>query len=205
MSHRLFVGLRPPAAARAALLGLMGGVPGARWQTDAQLHATIAFAGEVNRHQADAIALSLRHLRSPRLLLDFGPFGTFQTPRGQVATLWIGLRPEPAIADLAAQVGRLLAGAGIALPSRRFVPHVTLARFPPRGVPPESLLRFLADRRPPSETFSVDSVILFESFLGHGGAHYEAILETPLEPPGARLRGSSAGPRPPSPEPTTGG
>ncbi|MBS0283127.1 MAG: RNA 2',3'-cyclic phosphodiesterase, partial [Proteobacteria bacterium] len=30
--HRLFVALRPPPAIRAALLQVMGGVPGARWQ-----------------------------------------------------------------------------------------------------------------------------------------------------------------------------
>ncbi|WP_420145100.1 2'-5' RNA ligase family protein, partial [Sphingobium sp.] len=44
--HRLFVAIRPPADQRANLLSLMGGVEGARWQSDDQLHITLRFIGE---------------------------------------------------------------------------------------------------------------------------------------------------------------
>ena len=44
--HRLFVALRPPRATREQLLDAMGGVPGARWQSDDQLHLTLRFIGE---------------------------------------------------------------------------------------------------------------------------------------------------------------
>lgn len=180
MSHRLFVALRPPAEVRAELLGLMGGVPDARWQTDAQLHATLAFIGEVDRHQADAVAAALMRLESPPLRLGFGAFGTFLNARGQVSTLWIGMTPPPEVAALASRVSQLLLGAGVPLPARKFVPHITLARFPARGAPPATLLRFLTDRHPPAVTFAVGSVILFESHLARAGAHYEAVLEFQL-------------------------
>src|SRR3546814_5436540 len=39
--HRLFVAIRPPSAIRKALLSIMGGVEGARWQSDDQLHLTL--------------------------------------------------------------------------------------------------------------------------------------------------------------------
>ena len=50
--HRLFVALRPPAVVRQQLLAAMQGVPGARWQDDDQLHLTVRFVGDVDRHQA---------------------------------------------------------------------------------------------------------------------------------------------------------
>ena len=40
MTHRLFVGIRPPAAIRDALIDLMEGVEAARWQDEDQLHPT---------------------------------------------------------------------------------------------------------------------------------------------------------------------
>ena len=54
--HRLFVALRPPVPVRDHLLDLMHGVEGARWQSDDQLHLTLRFIGEVDRHQASDIA-----------------------------------------------------------------------------------------------------------------------------------------------------
>ncbi len=183
MSHRLFVALRPPAEARSALLALMGGVADARWQSDAQLHATLAFLGTLDRHQAEAVAAALARLEAAPLRLGFGPFDTFLTPRGQVSTLWIGLTPQAAVAALASRVSHLLLAAGIPLPTRKFVPHVTLARFPARGAAPASLVRFLGDRRPPDLGFTVASVTLFESHLTRGGAHYAPVLEVPLGAP----------------------
>ena len=44
---RLFVGLRPPAPIRDALLDLEDDLEDARWQDEEQLHVTIRFIGEV--------------------------------------------------------------------------------------------------------------------------------------------------------------
>lgn len=49
--HRLFVALKPPPPMRNALLAAMGGIVHARWQTAEQLHLTLRFVGEVDRHQ----------------------------------------------------------------------------------------------------------------------------------------------------------
>ena len=62
---RLFVALRPPAAIREQLLGLMGGVPYARWQDDAQLHLTLRFVGEVDERTADDLTATLGSVHAP--------------------------------------------------------------------------------------------------------------------------------------------
>ncbi|MFZ4110759.1 MAG: 2'-5' RNA ligase family protein, partial [Polymorphobacter sp.] len=60
---RLFVALELPVAVRDALLASMGAlggsVVGARWQSDEQLHLTLRFIGEVDRHQAADIDAAL--------------------------------------------------------------------------------------------------------------------------------------------------
>ena len=57
--RRLFVAIRPPAPIRALLLDAMGGIGGARWQSDDQLHLTLRFIGEVDRHLAGDIHAAL--------------------------------------------------------------------------------------------------------------------------------------------------
>jgi 2'-5' RNA ligase len=178
---RLFVALRPPPDVRRVLLGLMGGVPDARWQSEAQLHLTLAFVGECDRHLAQEIALALSRLDEPAFTAELGSFGSFETARGNVHTLWIGAGPAAPLARLAASVSRALLPLGVPLPERRFTPHITLARFPARGVPPVSIARFLTHHAPPRLSFPVTGFHLMESRLGGQGAHYESLAEFPLK------------------------
>lgn len=163
----------------------MGGVPDARWQSDAQLHLTLAFLGEADRHQAQEIALALSHLDEPAFTAALGSFGSFETARGRVHSLWIGVGPAAPLAGLASTVSRALLPLGVPLPHRRFLPHITLARFPARGVAPAAIARFLTHHPPPALSFPVTGFHLMESRLGGQGAHYESLAEFPL-------RGSSA-------------
>ena len=43
----------------------MGGISGARWQSEDQLHLTLRFIGEVHRHLADDIHAALGAIRQP--------------------------------------------------------------------------------------------------------------------------------------------
>ena len=56
---RLFVALRPPEPVRDALFDLMGGVEGARWQSDDQLHLTLRFVGDIPPPDAEDLAAEL--------------------------------------------------------------------------------------------------------------------------------------------------
>lgn len=64
--HRLFVGIRPPAAIRALLLDKMSGAEGVRWQDDEQLHITLRYIGEVERPVAEDIAAMLGQVMGRR-------------------------------------------------------------------------------------------------------------------------------------------
>ena len=177
--HRLFVAFRPDAATRAGLLGLMAGVPGARWQDDDQLHCTLRFIGEVDRHQAEDIAALLGHIRHPAMQLSLGAPGTFDRA-GRIDSLWVSVHPRDRVKALHDKIDRALVRAGIPPEQRAFLPHVTLARFSRTSAPPPDIASSLPP--PPGTAFPVTSFALYESHLGSEGAIYETIARYPLDP-----------------------
>lgn len=169
---RLFVAIRPPPAVRDVLLDAMGGVAAARWQDDDQLHLTLRFVGEVDRHTASDIASALAELRHPPIAARLGGFGQFAT-RGRPTALWLGVEPAAALTTLHHKVDQALAGAGIMRDSRAFVPHITLARL---GRDAGAIGGFLA-RPAPAADFTVTGFTLFESVLTRAGAAYRPLTE----------------------------
>ena len=111
--HRLFVAIEPPAAIKAQLVGLMGGVAGARWQTEAQLHLTLKFIGEVDRRTAEDVATALGYLRHPGFALSLAGVGMFDR-RGRPEALWVGVTPREPVKTLHDKVDQTLRSAGIA-------------------------------------------------------------------------------------------
>jgi 2'-5' RNA ligase len=175
--HRLFVALRPPHIMREQLLDAMGGVPGARWQSDDQLHLTLRFIGEVDRPLADDIAACLAAVDHPRPTIALKGAGSFDH-KGQVHSLWAGIAPDDALKQLHDRIGRALTRAGVAPETRAFTPHITLARLGRQAGPVEPFLGRIAGLA--SAPATIDAFILFESRLGHEGASYEAVARYKL-------------------------
>ncbi len=175
--HRLFVGFRPPPAIRAQLLAVAGGVPGARWQSDEQLHCTLRYIGEVERPVAEDVALALGNVRFAPFDLVVSGVGEFDS-RGRPNALWAGLRPHETVTQLHHKVDQALVRTGL-LPERRaYLPHITLARMNAAAGANERFLEAHAGLA--SAPFTVDSFLLYESHLGREGASYAAIERYPL-------------------------
>lgn len=167
---RLFVALELPPAVRDGLLAAMGGVVGARWQRDDQLHLTLRFIGDVDRHRATDVAAALDTVATPAFALALGAPGVFAR-RGRIDTLWVGVTPHDAVAALARRIDQALQRVGLAAETRAFLPHVTVARFG-RTVGDISGFPIIAL---PTAPFAVDGFALWESRLGHDGASYRVI------------------------------
>lgn len=175
--HRLFVALALPDAVRRTLLDRMGGVAGARWQGDEQLHCTVRFLGGCDRHQAEDVATALAGVSHPPIDAMLEGFGTFDR-RGRIDTLWIGVQPVDALRAFHAKVDRALQRAGIAPEGRAYRPHVTVARFSLRDAPPGDLALRLAPL--PRLDCRFEELRLCESILGRDGARYETAAAYPL-------------------------
>lgn len=176
--HRLFVALRPPRVIREHLLGLMGGVPGARWQVDEQLHLTLRYIGEVETHAAEDVAIALESVRHAPVELQLAGSGMFDDSRGRPNAVWAGVAPREPLAALHRKVDQAIVRAGLEPERRAYLPHITLARMSGSAGPVD---RWLAEHAAlASESFMIDAMFLYESRLGHGGASYEPVARYPL-------------------------
>lgn len=177
MSHRLFIAIRPPAPVIDAMLALMDGIEHARWQDEAQLHLTLRFVGEVDTPTANDLADALGRIRFAPFDLTFRGVGHFERSHWPSA-VWAGVAPSPELAALAKKVERACVAAGCAGETRRFVPHVTLARLNRSSGPVGGWMARHGDFA--CAPVRVDHFALYESTLGTGGAHYEPVVRFPI-------------------------
>ncbi|HEY9554509.1 RNA 2',3'-cyclic phosphodiesterase [Allosphingosinicella sp.] len=170
--HRLFVAIRPPRPVRELLLDVMGGVRGARWQSDDQLHLTLRFIGEVDRHLAEDLHAALGAIHHPRFEIALSGIGSFER-RGQPETLWAGVTPHEPLKALHNKVDQAAARAAIAPDQRAYLPHITLGRLNRAAGPIAGLLEQSGGLS--SAPFPVDSFGLYESELTPEGAVYSIV------------------------------
>ena len=176
MRHRLFAAIRPPAPVIDALLALEGGpelhIPGARWQDEDQLHLTLRFFGEVEAAQAEDLAEALAGVSFSPFALALRGVGHFER-KGRPHTLWAGLAPSEPLAALQRRVEHAARRAGLPPESRKFTPHITLARLNDGSGP---VLPFLAAHGTlTGEPWPVEEFDLIESRLTPAGAEYEKV------------------------------
>lgn len=176
-THRLFVALRPPRAIRDQLIAAMHGISAARWQSDDQLHLTLRFIGEVDRHRAEDIAAALGGLHAPAITARLAGVGMFER-RGRPHTVWAGIGPQEPVAALHRKVDQLLARVGVDPETRAFQPHITLARLGHAAGPVAPFLALHSDLA--SAPFAFGHVLLYESEMGHGGSRYHPVARYPL-------------------------
>ena len=167
---RLFVAIDVPDSVKEQLLGWRLPVKGARWVDLDQMHLTLAFLGEQPHDVYREVCDSLEDLEFAPFELRFQSvnfFGSKKTPR----ILWADVCSSPELLTLQKKVSKHCRALGIKIGSRRFRPHLTLARL--NSVSFADLARsletlYLAQTEP----FWIDSFQLFSSRLHPNGAVY---------------------------------
>ena len=175
--RRLFVAIRPPEAIRARLLAAMGGVSGARWQSDEQIHLTLRFVGEVDRHRLRDIDAALCGIHHRPFEIAVNGLGTFDR-RGQPEVIWAGVAPHAPLHALHNKVDQAIARVGIEPEQRAYLPHITLARLKRSSGTVRDLIEQSGGLTTPP--FAVDRFALFESRLTPEGAVYSVLETYPL-------------------------
>jgi len=182
MAHRLFVAIRPPLALRERLLDTMEGIEGARWQDEEHLHLTLRFVGEVERPAANELAEALGPIDAPAFALEVAGIGHFER-KGRPHALWARVPLAPGLEVLRQKVERACAAIGLPRETRRFVPHITLARLGSGTGPIGGWLAAHGALR--IGPWDAGHFSLYESHLGHTGATYEEVTRYALGPPDA--------------------
>jgi 2'-5' RNA ligase len=172
---RLFVALELPEAIRLACERLQQGVPAARWIPAENMHLTLRFIGEVDGAAFEDLIESLADVVVEPFEIEVASVGHFET-RQMPTVLWAGIRPNPDLKRLQAKVERAVRAAGLPPETRKFAPHVTLARL--GDTDPVRVRNFLQRNalfQPGS--VPVGGFTLFSSHLGKGDPHYRAEVE----------------------------
>ena len=175
---RLFTGLEiPPDLARRLAL-LQGGLPGAHWIAQENLHLTLRFVGDVDARTAAEITAALAAIERPAFTLQVRGLAAFGGRRPRA--IYAGVTASYPLSDLLADQERRLQRLGLAPEGRRFTPHVTLARL--RNVRPRVAADYLALRGDfASEPFTVARFVLFSARQSVGGGPYVAEEVYPLQ------------------------
>lgn len=175
---RLFTALELPREVAESLARLRGGIPGARWIDTENYHVTLRFIGDVGDAFAREIANALSFVRRPELTVTLDHLSSFggDKPRAVVARV----KPDTPLIEMQAEQERLLRRLGAAPETRKFVPHVTLARL--RGAGPASVAAYLGARGyfPPLR-FTATRFVLFSSRDSVGGGPYIVEADYPLD------------------------
>lgn len=177
---RLFTGLEIPADIAAALASYRGGLVGARWTDPENFHITLRFVGDVDGAAAREIAASLDE-EPPRpafgVTIDaLSAFGGAR-PRALIARV----APSPDLLRLQAEHERLMRRIGLEPETRKYTPHVTLARL--RNVSAGDVAASIALRGHfPPLAFRAERAVLFSARDGVGGGPYLVEAAYPFVP-----------------------
>lgn len=177
MPYRLFIAIRPPAPVRAAMIEEMHGVEGARWQDDDQLHLTLRYIGEVDRHRANDLAEALTAIHFDQFEIHARGTGAFER-KAKVHTLWAGITPCEPLERLQARVERACQAIGLPPETRKFAPHITLARLNMACGPVTPFLARTGDTE--FGCWQATDFGLYESHLHHEGSRYESVARYAL-------------------------
>lgn len=174
---RLFTGIEIPSGIAEALNMLRGGLPGARWIERENYHITLRFLGDIDDRMANDAASILADIRKPAFNLHFDGLASFggRKPR----SVYAQVAAEPALNELQDEHERLMRRIGLEPETRKFTPHVTLARL--RATSSLDVADYLSARgffR--TAPFPVTRFVLFSSRASTGGGPYVVEESYPL-------------------------
>ena len=168
MNQRLFVAIELPEPVRLELRDLQPAAAGVRPTKAENLHLTLHFIGDASPEPLCEALAPISNAVSP-FSLELAGVGRF-TARGANVIFWVGVRMTPELLKLHTDVGRLLGEAGVAIETRPYSPHITIARG--QRVRHDDIAEFLVLHQDYSAVVSVESVVLMSSSLQPGGPAY---------------------------------
>jgi 2'-5' RNA ligase len=177
---RCFVALPLPEQIRDRLARMRGGLENARWVEPENLHLTLRFLGELDGREMADVDAALSAVSVPNFEILLAGLNTFGNGK-KLHALYVGVEaPEP-LTRLQGKVEKAVQRAGQPAEGRKFLPHVTIARF--KGAPGGKFGAFLQEHSLfRSEPIPIDRFVLYSSKLTPNGPIYRAEAEYPLDP-----------------------
>jgi RNA 2',3'-cyclic 3'-phosphodiesterase len=175
---RLYIALQLPERVQEDLARISTGLPGAEWVYSEDYHLTLRFIGDVDGAGFETIREGLAGIQADSFLLELRGVGLFPL-RGDPETLWAGVPKNEGLLRLRHRIESLLARRGVPADTRKFHPHVTLAKVKNAAV--EWIGQYIADHALFSiPEIPIQSFSLFSSRLTPEGAIHDLEETYPL-------------------------
>ncbi|WP_457089091.1 RNA 2',3'-cyclic phosphodiesterase [Microvirga sp. P5_D2] len=176
---RLFTGIEIPTEIGLALSAYRGGLPGARWIDPENYHITLRFIGDIDDRMADEVysILGDTRRRNP-LTVTIDGLDSFGGSKPRAVFARTSGNGE--MNEMQAGQERLFRQLGLEPETRKFTPHVTLARL--RNASPIDVADYIATRGHfPKLTFTANRFVLYSSRSSTGGGPYVIEAAYPLD------------------------
>ncbi|MDF2118201.1 RNA 2',3'-cyclic phosphodiesterase [Roseiarcaceae bacterium H3SJ34-1] len=189
---RLFTGLELPDDLTDDLALLRGGLVGARWIEPEDYHLTLRFIGDIGDAQANEVYDKLQSIRRPSFTVTLDGLASFggEKPRAIVARA----QPSRELLELQGEHERAMRRIGLMPESRKFTPHVTIARL--RNTSVGAVADWLGTRALLPKQFTVTNFVLFSSRASTGGGPYVSEASFQLDRSALRVGYPAAGDQP---------
>jgi len=127
---RLFAAIPIPDDVATRLVALMRGLPGARWTPRENLHLTLRFFGDLDEPGAEDLDAAIDAAVSPLAPFALRLKGAGFFGGADPHAVWVGVDDASgALVRLADACERAARSVGLKAETRRFAPHVTLAKL----------------------------------------------------------------------------
>ena len=177
---RLFTGIEIPEPLGRELALMRGGLSGARWIEPENFHITLRFMGDIDQGLAREVYLELWRVRRGPVPISLGELSFFGGDRPR--SLIIKVQPNPELMELQAEHERIMRRIGLPPETRKFTPHITLARL--RGTSSVAVADYLSLRGfPPRGAWLAEQFVVSSSRDSVGGGPYVVEAEYPLGEP----------------------
>jgi len=151
------------------------------WEKPEKLHLTLKFLGRTEEDVLGKLSERICDTVSSREPFEINIAGTGAFPSARSPrVIWIGVADaEEKFSAMAKTVEEICRGFGFEAESRKFHPHLTIARIKdPHGV--RELGEFHLDQKLGSIPLAVKNVTIYESKLAPTGSRYYKLAEYPL-------------------------
>jgi 2'-5' RNA ligase len=187
---RAFIAIEFPASLQESIFRQTArtrqnaGSEAARWVTQANLHLTLKFLGDVSQANLQFLnqMLSVEAAKYPSFLLTVGGLGAFPSTR-RPRVIWVGVQVPQELRALQHSIETAAARLGYAPEERPFSPHLTIGRVRQSASPADQQrLRLAIESTQIGQIgqAEIGSVTLMKSDLQPGGSVYTPLYSAKL-------------------------
>jgi 2'-5' RNA ligase len=151
-----------------------------RWVRPESIHLTLKFLGTVEAERSLSVDAALKRVQAPAFKVSVSGVGFFPNVRAP-RLLWAGVRSE-SLERLAHSIDGQMAAAGFPAETRKFTPHLTLARCRGGRAMPRDVVR-AAQQFTDFEfgSYTVECFYLYESLLDGSGEIHKRLHQYDLD------------------------